>query len=107
GTAVPQTGVSVSVSTAQSSTHSALNAGSYSFNAQYVAGNDPNHNNSAVSSCEPFVVDKAAPTIATTLSAGEVVIGSSVHDSAKLTGAIPNAGGTVTYTVFDNNTCTT
>jgi uncharacterized repeat protein (TIGR01451 family) len=106
GTAVPQPGVSVSGSTAQSSTHSALNAGSYSFNAQYVAGDDTNHNDSAVSSCEPFTVDKAAPAIATTLSASEVVIGTSVHDSAKLSGASPSAGGTVTYTVFDNNTCT-
>ena len=92
--------------TANSSSHDNLNAGSYSFNAQYLAGNDPNHNDSAVSECEPFVVDKAAPSIATTLSATEVVIGTSVNDTAKLTGASPNAGGSVTYTVFDNNQCT-
>jgi uncharacterized repeat protein (TIGR01451 family) len=106
GTPVTQTGATINGSTAQSSTSVALNAGSYAFDAQYVAGNDPNHNDSDVSSCEPFTIDKAAPTIATTLSSSEVVIGTSVHDSAKLTGASPNAGGTVTYTVFDNNTCT-
>jgi hypothetical protein len=49
---------------------------------------------------------KAAPTIATTLSATSVAIGASVHDSASLTGATPNAGGTVTYTVYTNSTCT-
>jgi uncharacterized repeat protein (TIGR01451 family) len=103
-----QTGVSVSGSTAQSSTHSNLNAGNYAFDAKYVAGaNDPNHNDSAISGCEPFTIDKAAPTIATTLSAVEVQIASNVHDSAKLTGASSNAGGSVTYTVFDNNTCAT
>jgi hypothetical protein len=30
-----------------------------------------------------------------------------VHDSSTLTGATSNAGGTVTYTVYTNNTCTT
>ena len=31
--------------------------------------------------------------------------GDSVHDSATLTGATTDAGGTVTYTVYTNNTC--
>ena len=101
-----QTGASVTGSTARSSTRPNLTAGNYAFNARYVAGDDANHEDSAVSDCEPFMIDKAAPTIATTLSSDHVVIGASVHDSAKLTGAGPNAGGAVTYTVFDNNTCT-
>jgi hypothetical protein len=46
-----------------------------------------------------------SPTIATTLSASTVTVGGSVHDSAALTGATSNAGGTVTYTVYTNNTC--
>ncbi|WP_138418417.1 hypothetical protein [Sinomonas gamaensis] len=46
-----------------------------------------------------------SPTIATTLSASTVNLGGSVHDSATLTGATSNAGGTVTYTVYTNNTC--
>ena len=106
GEPTQQTGVSIDGSTAQSSTHSSLNAGNYAFDARYVAGNDSNHNDSVISGCEPFTIDKAAPTIATTLSASEVVIGTTVHDSAKLTGAGSNATGSVTYTVFDNNTCT-
>ena len=100
-----QTGASISGAAAQSSTKSSLGAGNYAFDAKYVAGDDPNHNDSPVSACEPFTIDKTAPTIATTLSASEVVIGTTVHDSAKLTGASSDAGGTVTYSVFDNTSC--
>jgi hypothetical protein len=49
---------------------------------------------------------KNSPTIATTLSATNVSIGTAVHDSSALTGASATAGGTVTYTVYTNNTCT-
>jgi hypothetical protein len=35
-----------------------------------------------------------------------VDIGATVHDSATLTGATGDAGGTVTYTVYSNDTCT-
>jgi hypothetical protein len=47
-----------------------------------------------------------SPTITTTLSANPVTVGATVHDSATLTGATSNAGGTVTYTVYTNDTCT-
>jgi hypothetical protein len=46
------------------------------------------------------------PTIATTLSATTIEVGGTVHDSASLTGASSNAGGTVTYTVYTDNACT-
>jgi hypothetical protein len=46
------------------------------------------------------------PTIATTLSSSSITVGGTVHDSATLTGATANAGGTVTYTVYTNDTCT-
>ena len=48
----------------------------------------------------------ASPTIATTLSATTGSIGASVHDSATLTGATSDAGGTVTYTVYSDDQCT-
>jgi hypothetical protein len=48
-----------------------------------------------------------SPTIATTLSTTSVVVGSKVHDSATLSGASSSAGGTVTYTVYTDNACTT
>jgi hypothetical protein len=47
------------------------------------------------------------PTIATTLSATTVNTGGPVHDSATLSGATSNAGGTVTYHAYaGQNTCT-
>jgi hypothetical protein len=50
---------------------------------------------------------KLSPTIATTLSANPVDVGSTVHDSATLSGATADADGTVTYTVYTNSSCTT
>jgi hypothetical protein len=47
----------------------------------------------------------AHPSIATTLSATTIEVGGTVHDSATLTGATANAGGTVTYTVYTNSAC--
>src|SRR6266851_3498186 len=73
---------------------------------QSVYSGDAN-NNGATSDCtsEKLVV-KTKPQIATTLSANPVNVGDSVHDSATLTGATADAGGTVTYTVYSDNTCT-
>ncbi len=45
------------------------------------------------------------PTIATILSADSVNIGTAVHDTATLTGATPDAGGTVKYAVYTDNAC--
>ncbi len=49
----------------------------------------------------------AGPSIATTLSETTGSVGDTVHDSASLTGATSDAGGSVTYTVYSDNTCTT
>jgi hypothetical protein len=46
-----------------------------------------------------------SPRISTTLSANPVTVGTAVHDSATLTGATANAGGTVTYTVYTDSSC--
>jgi hypothetical protein len=66
------------------------------------------NNDAATSDCTSahLVVTKKSPSIATTLSATTIQVGGTVHDSATLTGATANAGGTVTYTVYTNNTCT-
>jgi uncharacterized repeat protein (TIGR01451 family)/fimbrial isopeptide formation D2 family protein len=82
-----------------------LAAGDYSFDAQYLSGNDPNYSDSEVSGCEPFHV-KTAPTISTLLSSSSVSVGDSVHDSATLHSATADAGGTVTYTAYSNSSCT-
>src|SRR5262249_40399629 len=57
-----QTGAAITGGTATSSPHLSLAPGSYSFNAQYVAGSDPNHLSSAVSGCEPFSVNQPPPS---------------------------------------------
>jgi hypothetical protein len=48
-----------------------------------------------------------ATAITTSLSPTTVKIGDSVTDSATLSGATSDAGGTVTYTVYTDNTCST
>jgi hypothetical protein len=48
-----------------------------------------------------------SPSITTSLSDSTVSVGDAVHDSATLTGATAGAGGTVTYTVYSDNTCST
>ncbi len=48
---------------------------------------------------------KVQPSISTTLSASSVEVGSTVHDSATLSGATSDAGGTVTYTVYTDSAC--
>jgi hypothetical protein len=81
-------------------------AGTYYWQANYSG--DVN-NDSAMSACQSEIVtiNQNSPSISTTLSATSVNIGDSVHDSSTLTGATSNAGGTVTYTVYSDNTCTT
>jgi hypothetical protein len=80
-------------------------AGDYYWQAVY---NGDANNTGATSLCtsEHLVVNKAGPSIATTLSAETITVGGTVHDSATLTGTTANAGGTVTYTVYTNDTCT-
>src|SRR5207253_501830 len=73
---------------------------------QAVYSGDAN-NVTATSTCteEHLVVTPKHPSIATTLSDSSVTVGGSVHDSATLTDVTADAGGTVTYTVYSNDTC--
>jgi uncharacterized repeat protein (TIGR01451 family) len=86
-----------------SASFSGLAAGSYEFQASY-AGDAKNL--SAVSACgtEPLTVQNQ-PSIATILSASAVNHGGKVHDSATLTGATADAGGSVTYSVYSDSSC--
>jgi hypothetical protein len=76
--------------------------GSYSFQAVYSG--DTN-NNGVTSACEPLTVNKASPTIGTTLSATSIHVGQTVSDSATMASFF-QAGATVTYSVFSNGACT-
>ena len=80
-------------------------AGTWYWVATY-SGDTNNNKVASGATEEPLVVSKASPTITTTLSASTGVIGAAVHDSSVLTGVTANAGGTVTYTVYTNDTCT-
>ena len=54
-----------------------------------------------------IAVNKASPTIATTLSASSIPVGGAAHDSSAFTGLVNSTGvGTVTYSYYTNNTCT-
>ena len=84
-------------------------AGDYWWYASY--GGDTN-NNTATSTCgstmSETVVAKASPTIATTLSAGTITAGQTANDTSALSGAGTSTGtGTVVYSYYTNNTCTT
>jgi uncharacterized repeat protein (TIGR01451 family) len=48
----------------------------------------------------------ASPSITTTLSSSTGNDGATVHDSAVLSGATADAGGTVTYSVYSDSACT-
>jgi len=46
-------------------------------------------------------------TTATTLSSGSISVGQTVSDTAIVSGAAPTAAGSVAFTVYSENTCTT
>jgi hypothetical protein len=111
GAASTESGVAVGD---PSSNHGPLGAGSYSFNAQYIAGSDPNHNDSAVSACEPLTISKADSSTSTDIHddtthavVTSVALGSTVHDSAAVS-SLNNSftiGGNVSFTFYNNGTC--
>ena len=79
-------------------------AGTYYFVASYSG--DTN-DQAAASGCgaEPITVTQNTPTFSTQLSATSVAVGSTAYDTALLSGASANAGGSVTYSVYNNATC--
>jgi hypothetical protein len=53
-------------------------------------------------------VEQYSPSVSTELSPqGPVSVGTAVTDQATLDGASPNAGGSVSYAVYSNSSCTT
>jgi hypothetical protein len=68
------------------------------------------NNNGAQGRCEPLTV-KAVPTLATVIrsstgaAATTILVGSSVHDTALLSGGLGNVNGTVIYFLFPSIDC--
>jgi hypothetical protein len=79
-------------------------AGTYYWQASYSGDNN---NQSAKSGCtsETLTVTQLQPAITTTLSTSWSPVDQTVSDSADLSGATPDAGGTVTFTVYTDNSC--
>jgi uncharacterized repeat protein (TIGR01451 family) len=81
-----------------SNTEGPLSAGDYSFEAQYLSGNDSNYSDSEVSACEPFSVNKQPTSISTVATSASN--GDPIHDVATLSGATGDAGGTITFNLY-------
>jgi hypothetical protein len=95
----------------QSTTTSALGAGSYSFDASY-SGDDVY--SGVTSSCEPFRVGQTSASVGTLVDdvatngawGGSEVTGAYAYDTATVTGpAGITPAGTVTYSFFTNGGC--
>src|SRR4051795_510465 len=83
-----------------------LAAGAYSFEAQYLSGNDPNYSDSEVSGCEPFHVI-ASPSIGTTQTPSSGGLAASLSDSATLhsTSNLLGTGSVTFYLYAPGATC--
>lgn len=86
-----------------------LASGTYYWVAHYGGNYD---NLAYTSSCgEPTTVNGSGtlgaqtPSISTQLSASTITAGGTAYDTAKLTNASSDAGGTVTYTVYSQSSC--
>ena len=98
-----------------SSTTSTLGAGSYSYEASYSG--DSNYDASGQSTCEPFSVLQATPSISTkvfdastnTHWSGTETTGATAYDTASIEGTVAGfvPTGTVTYTLFSTSTSCT
>jgi hypothetical protein len=84
--------------------------GRYEWKASYSG--DPNNGTSSGTCPDATEVSyvKATPGLTTTLHDSTLTVGGSTYDGSSFTGIAsgwPKATGTVTYTVYTNNTCTT
>ncbi|HVC39246.1 MAG TPA: hypothetical protein VNH20_04630 [Candidatus Dormibacteraeota bacterium] len=81
-------------------------AGTWYFQATYSGDSSNAGPVSSPCGSEAIVVNADSPTIATqTVPGGPVAIGTSVYDTATLTGATANAGGTISYALYSDSSC--
>ncbi len=82
----------------------ALPAGGYSFKAHYN-GEDPNYL-SADSPCEPLTVNPLQPLLTTTASQPPPnTLPAPINDVAHLSGGFGTPGGTISFTLYSDATC--
>ena len=104
GSPVSVTSTGSGSGTAQSSSQTFSTAGSYSWIAVY-SGDTNNNGVTSGSTVEPLTVGLASPSISTQLPWKSALVGQSAYDTATLSGATSNAGGTVTYYYYSNIGC--
>ncbi len=83
-----------------------MTAGSYSYNTTYSGDS---HNYAAAALCEPFTVGATTPTLTTNVSPSALTLGPSpvsAIDTVTLSNGV-NPTGTITFTVYNDNTCST
>ncbi|MDA4123928.1 MAG: hypothetical protein OK438_00565 [Thaumarchaeota archaeon] len=82
-------------------------AGTYYYQATFTDtdGNNIGFTSACGGAGETLTVNKASPTIATTLSATTIQAAGSVFDRATLSGTFGSAGGTVQYEYFTGSSC--
>jgi len=102
----------------ESTPTSSLAVGSYSYRAVYSGDEPQGQNLSATAACEPFSVISSTPTVATQIhqepdpSSGPITdvqgtnipLGSTVHDSATVSGSSGTPTGSVTFTFYKSTT---
>ncbi len=82
-------------------------AGTFYWQAVY-SGDANNLASTSACTSETLVVSPNTTDTTTLLSnLGPIAIGGSVHDSATLSGVTGNAGGTLSYTIYTDDTCKT
>lgn len=102
GTATTQSSVSLVNGIATSSSVT-IGSNGLSYSVHY---NGDSNNTAADSSCQTVNATAASVSVAASVSTSTVYAGSSVFSTATLTNETANATGTVTYTVYNNNLCT-
>ena len=91
----------------QSNPYTFTAAGTWYFQATYSGDNNNAGPVSSPCMSEEMVVQKDTPTVSTqTVPGSPVAIGTSVYDTASLSGATANASGTVSYGLFSDSACT-
>src|SRR5437764_13590857 len=82
-------------------------AGTFYFVATYSGDNNNTGPVSSGCAAEPLTVSPNTPGVSTVVvPAGPIKIGDSAHDTASLTGATSDAGGTISYALYSKNDCT-
>jgi hypothetical protein len=79
--------------------------GTYYWQAVY-SGDAANSGSSSKCGSEQLTVAKASPRISTSFNLNVINGHATAYDRATLSGATATAGGTVTYTVYTNSSCT-